>query len=1098
MPEDNGPTFNNQPATNTLSAFNTEPSITVLAPGETQVFTATYELSQIDLDNIAAAANSETAANNTASVFGEPENGVLEPVTPSPAVTGVATSPSIELIKTSVAPNPAVVGANITYTFTLENTGNVSITNPTVSDPVCQSPVGDLSFTNGFDNGDTGAQAGVLDVAEEWVFSCTTALTQIQIDAGNVVNTANATGLDPAGVPISDESNSGNPGDAGGAITNTPLVRTPSFTVLKSTNSVPVNAGDTLTYDFVLNNTGNVTISAPVVSDVKCAVPAGVASLNAGDVNGDGNLAPNETFIYSCTSIPVTQIEVDDANVPNSVTVTGTPPAGTALQPAIATVNTPVAPTPSLTVVKSASAPTQLVGGSTSPGDIIPYSYVVLNTGNVTLTSIGINDAGPSFNGIPGGSTLGPVTCSPAILAPTTQSACSVNYVLTQNDIDNAIAGGINSVSNTATASGTPPDVNGNPGAPISSTSSTATTTVQPASNIELVKTVVVDSITIALGAVNSITDVGDTISYNLAVTNTGNTTLSQIVVADSITNDIVCPNSGDNTIASIAVGGPVVNCTAVFTLTQDNITAGSVTNQASVSANDPSGSAINADDTITTALPQTPLVSLIKSVAAPSTLNADGSFNQAFNFTLSNVGNVALSNAEIVDDLVGQFGACFVSVVSPGTVSINDVAPANDSSGEVVGTLTNIASIAVLGVGDSIVLSDFTAQFNQQAVGCVFPDPAENSASATGTFAGLPPATDISDNTDDPTSGVPNNAGSPTPFTPLLPAPELGLAKAAQVLAFNADTTFEVEFTMLLQNTGDVNVSNLSLFDDINTQYGAAFITSDATTTTSGIISAPVVTLLTDAEPLLDTVLPLANDGYDGGAIESMITVSPSSVLGVGDVIQVVFTISANPSLLARPLEDFENVASTSGTAPNGDQVEDQSNSGSDPETGSGGSADPTIVTLADISSLPITLGQLSSERISQNTIQINWQTQTEVANLGFNIYGRIDGQWQLLNSEVIPAKGDSVQIVDYQLLVNSSAEQLALSDIDGNGVETLHGPFVVGQVYGTQAQRQNTDWSEAIKRRDQKQALRNEDRRKQMIERNLQRKQKRNARGQ
>ena len=1096
----NGPSFNGVAGENSLTAFVATDAtlpISLLPQGE-QVFTAQYTLSQSDIDN--AVAGGTGAISNTATATGDPVIGTLGAVTPSTALETIAGVPVIELLKSSTAPaDPIAVGDLINYSFTLENSGNVTITSPVIADDQCVTPSGDLTFSNGFDAVDAElGEADELDVGETWTFSCSYPVDQDDIDAGTVQNTATATGQDPAGIDVDDVSDSLNVGDTGAEDddpTNTPLNRTASFTVEKTSNSVPTQEGDTLVYNFTLRNTGNVSITDPQVSDAKCDLPAvpsnGDADLIAGDINFDNIITPNEVWVLSCTSIAVTQTEVDNANVPNSVSVTGTAPDGVTLEPAEDSLNTPVVAAPSLSVAKSASEPTQSVDATTSPGDTISYSYIVENTGNVTLTNIAINDAGPTFNNVAAENTLAAISCDTTSLAPTGSTSCQVDYVLTQNDIDSAIAGGANSVSNTATASATPPI-----GTAVESPSSTATTTVDSAPSIDISKTVIANSITTALGVNTNITDVDDTISYNLAVSNTGNSLLSNIVVTDTIADSVTCPVSDDNTIASIAVGGETVNCIAVYSLNQENITAGSVTNEASVIGSDPFNTSVAADDEITTDLPQTPLVSLIKSTAGESTVNADGSFNQAFNFTLSNVGNVPLTNAQIIDDLTAQFGACFVSVASPGTVSIADVAPANDSNSGAVGALPNIASIAVLGVGDSLVLSDFTAQFSQLAPSCTFPDPAENSANATAAFADFPAVTDISDNQQDPANGVANDGGSPTPFTPPVPEPELGLAKAAEVLAFNEDTTFSVEFTMLLQNTGDVNVNNLSLFDDIATQYGAAFVASDATVADSGIISAPQVTLFSDAEPLLDTVLPVANANYDGAA-QSMIVASPTSVLGVGDVIQVVFTVMADPALLARPLDDFENIADVSGTAPNGEIVLDESNSGSDPTTGSGGEGEATIVTLADIASLPIVLGQVSSERVSQNSIQVRWQTQTEVANLGFNIYGRVGEQWLLLNDAVIPAKGDSVEIVDYQMIVDSEAELIALSDIDGRGKETLHGPYRVGQSYGTQPERQTTDWQEAIERRQTKEQLRREQRRQRMLERNRARQAKRTGTG-
>jgi len=772
VPEDNGPTFNNQPATNALSAFNTEPGTIVLAPGESQTFTATYELSQVDLDNIAAAADSASAVDNTAGVFGEPNNGLLAPVDPSTADTGVETAPSIELIKTSTAPDPVIAGSSITYTFTLENNGNVSLSNPSVSDALCQVPSGDLNFTNGFVSGDTGSQVGVLDVDEIWTLSCTSELSQAQIDAGNVVNTAIATATEPGGDSVSDVSDSGNPGDGDNDndVTNTPLTQTPMWTVVKSTTSVPVNAGDTLNYTFVVDNTGNVTIGSPVISDVKCAVPAGTATLTSGDINGDGNLAPDEIFTYTCTSIAVTQAEIDAAEVINTVSVSGTPPAGSVLEDATNNLSTPVVqtaswevekttnstptaagqtldyqfvlrntgnvsigsialddpkcaatpvlvaatatsgdidgdteidpdevftytctsipviqgevntgqvdntvivsgappigtvdaavssvsvtitPAPELSLSKTAAAPTVGFGtltADTDEGDTIVYSFLVTNEGNVTIDSIVINDLGQEFGGQAGTGSLSAVTCPTTTLEPQQSTTCNATYTLSQADIDNAIAGGADSASNSATANGQDPN-----DTEVTSPGSTATTTIDSAASLDLEKTS--GNVTTANGSDPAITDPGDTIDYTIVVTNNGNTVINNVQISDPLipAADLSCApflNDGTESLAPAAS----VTCTATYTVTQLNLNAGEVLNTATVNGVDGANSPITASESERVGFTQRSSIELSKS---GTQLSVDPVPQVGdiitYTFLLENTGNVSQSNPVITDAL--------------------------------------------------------------------------------------------------------------------------------------------------------------------------------------------------------------------------------------------------------------------------------------------------------------------------------------------------------------------------------------------------------------------------------------------------------------
>ena len=88
-------------------------------------------------------------------------------------------------------------------------------------------------------------------------------------------------------------------------------------------------------------------------------------------------------------------------------------------------------------MVKSAD-----VTSFSAPDTPITYSYLVTNTGNVTLTSIGVTDPMPG---------LSAVSCPDPTLAPAAAETCTATYTTTQADVD---AGGI---TNTGTATGTPP-----------------------------------------------------------------------------------------------------------------------------------------------------------------------------------------------------------------------------------------------------------------------------------------------------------------------------------------------------------------------------------------------------------------------------------------------------------------------------------------------------------------------------------------------------------------------------------------------------------------------------------------------------------------
>ena len=136
-----------------------------------------------------------------------------------------------------------------------------------------------------------------------------------------------------------------------------------------------------------------------------------------------------------------------------------------------------------------------------------------------------------------------------------------------------------------------------------------------------------------------------------------------------------------------------------------------------------------------------------------------------------------------------------------------------------------------------------------------------------------------------------------------------------------------------------------------------------------------------------------------------------------------------------------------------------------------------------------PISLGSFISTKLQSGQVQIDWVTQTEVANLGFKLYGLIDDEWQVLNQGLILSQGDSVSLQNYQLIVETNAVVFSLSDVDLKGEETLHGPYQLGKSYGVVSERRAIDWDTEKTERHNKRALRKMRRQEQQLKRSQQR---------
>ena len=342
-------------------------------------------------------------------------------------------------------------------------------------------------------------------------------------------------------------------------------------------------------------------------------------------VNGDGTIT--YTPAAGWFGVDSYLYRVCDTSTPTPVCDTAT-----------VTVTVPVPPNPALTVVKSAS-PSD--AAHFTVGQVVTYSFVITNTGNVTLTNVHATEG--TFTG---SGTLSAPTCpaGAASLAPAAQVTCTASYTVTQADID----GG--TVSNTATATGTPPAGDTTPVSPPS------TVTIPGNQNpaITVVKTATPTTLTAA----------GQTVTYSFLVTNTGNVTLTNATVTETaFTGSGTAPTISCPAGAASLLPGAQVTCAATYVATQADVDAGSISNTATVTATPPAGvtAPVSPPSTATVTATPGPAITLLKS-ATPSTITAAGQ-TVSYSFLVTNTGNVTLTNAAVTD-------TAFTGSGTPPTIS--------------------------------------------------------------------------------------------------------------------------------------------------------------------------------------------------------------------------------------------------------------------------------------------------------------------------------------------------------------------------------------------------------------------------------------------
>ncbi len=581
---------------------------TSLAIGQVTTCSGSYVVLQSDVD--------AGSVVNTASVIGTGPTGAIAPAPSNTVTVAAVQAPSLTISKTSSTASFASVGQSVLFSFLVTNTGNVTVTSVAVADPQ----------TSGITCSST-----TLSVAGTTNCSGTHLVTQADLDAGYVINTASVTGRDPGNALLGPE------------VSNTvtvPAVSSPALQMVKvAVSAAPTKAGDVVDYTFTVTNTGNVTMTLIEVLDPKAVSLSCPLTV----------LVPTQLTV--CTgSHAVTQAEVDAGSVDNIAWVTGRPPVGSPLPPQVSNpISVPIVPVPSATVTKATTAtPFNRVG------DTLTYTFDVLNTGNVTLTSVVVADP-----------LVGGMTCLASSLAPGATTTCVGSHTVTQDDLDTG------SVVNTATVTGTPPT--GSPIAPVPSNTVTVAALQSP--GITVVK-----SSSMASVAVD-----GTTIPYSFTVTNTGNVTLSSVVLSDPTTTSLSCPST------TVAPGVSMV-CSAVHVVTLADLDAGSVVNTASVTGTPPTGGSLVPvpSNTVTVPVVQGPALSIGKSADLGSVTAVGDTI--AYTFVLTNNGNVTMNNIAVADPMTGAVSCGATTLLPTFTTTCSSthvVTQADLDAGKIANTAT-------------------------------------------------------------------------------------------------------------------------------------------------------------------------------------------------------------------------------------------------------------------------------------------------------------------------------------------------------------------------------------------------------------------------
>jgi len=667
--------------------------------------------------------------------------------------TPVGSQPALTMLKLQSSTTiPKAVGDYVDYAMTATNSGNVALTGVVITDNnagLLDCAVSGTTLT-GTTVGSHTTPAVSLSVGATLDCNFRHVVTSSDMTAGSVDNVATVAGL----------SGSTNVSASSDHVV-TPIA---AVTINKTTSATRYQSGDVrINYTIDVRNAGQVPLTNVAIVDSLTSPTITSASTSAVTLT----CTPSATTLAVGATIQCTGYytlasgDFVTGNVTNTATVNSVEAASQS-----STVVTPfvAANAPDIRITK-----TRVGTSALQVGDTITYHILVENIGLLDLTGVALTDANATFNvaACTGGGALASATYTVPSLLIGDSFYCDVTHIVTDSEMKATTPQVVNVASVVATQLMTPH-------------TSTVTTPLNPNPQATITKT-----------QTNTVGSVGDVIHYDIVVTNTGNETLTNVVITDP-TALVALTCAGPY---SIAVGQHVT-CTATHTVTSADMTATTFVNTAKMTAAELVG---ELTATAATSLTAAPSLTVVKSRTGSTTISAAGQI-VSYQIVVTNNGNMPLSAVNVTDLGVDAPLTCTPTVVATS-----------------------------LGLNATIVCTGSHAvTTGEVSAGHVF-----NTASVSSTQI---PSTN-SNQVDTPV----------TPATAPTPVPGLSITKALNGAA-PAKVGDVVTYKIVVTNTGEVALSGVNV-TDANATLGACSVALPATLAVGTSLSCAATHIVTDAD---------------------------------------------------------------------------------------------------------------------------------------------------------------------------------------------------------------------------------------------------------
>ena len=525
--------------------------------------------------------------------------------------------------------------------------------------------------------------------------------------------------------------------------------------------------------------------------------------------------------------------------------------------------------------------------GLPSAGDVITYTIVILNTGNVTLENINLTDVhkrGPFASG-----SVVPFDSGPTFTSATAGSSSTLilaggqlTYTATYTIVGADITAGLMSnratiAADDVTAANNSVSDNSDDGDDLDGNTTDDPTEVKLTydGKLDISKTVQVTQ------ADSNKIQLGDTAVYTIVVTNTGNVRLTSIALNDQLSGvngvslSLNSPgvkflsSSGGSASGTLEVGESA-SYTATFTVNQEAIDQTGFQNTVEATGRDPANALVSDDsddgddtdgnrlnDPTVTPIPADPSIDVVKT-SSHQDLDGDGEISAGdrinYTITVQNKGNVTLDNVTMIDDLRLISDTATRSLATgPNFISANQGSSFGILKPNEIGTYT----------ANYILVQD---DINNGGV--------KNSATVSATTPANVAVTDTSDD------NIDNDGDIESDFTesPVTTAPSIEAMKTSTIVDNGDGVTGigdHVVYTLTVSNTGNVTLNSVTVTDTLTDMSSNTLSLTNSLTFISATKGSDSNNLLIDEAATYVATYTLDQAAFDFGGLSNSVPVS-------------------------------------------------------------------------------------------------------------------------------------------------------------------------------------------------------------------------------